>query len=223
MFLYVYDWSVVLGSWRFLAMGLLATLQLTAISAAIAAVVGLVIAVLRLSPIRALQVLAFTYVQVFRSLSLYIYVLWLYFGLSLVAGIDMSPTLAAIISLSFLYSAYMAEVYRSAIQAIELGQWEAARSLGLSTRQTFMAIILPQSLRIAVPPLVNNLVAILQDSSIVSYVGVTDLMYAGEQMASYYRAPVEMYTTVAAIYLVVVLVISGAIRPIERLLSRHLS
>src|SRR6185295_165422 len=134
-------------------------------------VIGLIIAMCRLSPFAPLSALAYAYVQVFRALSLYVYILWVYFGLPAFVGVRLSPFQAAVLSLTLLNSAYMAEIYRAAIRSIDLGQWEASRSLGMNPIWAFFAIILPQAWRIAVPSLVNQFTDIIKDTSIVALIG----------------------------------------------------
>jgi His/Glu/Gln/Arg/opine family amino acid ABC transporter permease subunit len=222
VFAYAFQWSVLRPAIGELWHGLRVTLELSAISLVLSLALGLVVALCRMSPIRVLSAVAYVYIQVFRALSLYIYVLWIYFGLAGAVGINLSPLTAGIVALTVLNSAYMAEIYRSAIGAVEVGQREAAASLGFSRTQAFLTVVLPQATRIAAPSLVNQFVDIVKDSSIVAIIGTSDLFGVTNRLVSYYRAPFELYTLVAFFYLAIVLTISAAAAVIERRLGRHI-
>jgi len=204
-----------------LANGLVLTLQIAALSFVFAVLVGLLVALCRLAPFAPVRALAFGYVQLFRAISLYIYMLWIFFGIPLAFGLRLTPLQAGVISLTLLDSAYMAEIYRSAIRAVDRGQWEAADSLGMSRPTSFFSIVLPQALRIATPSLVNQLVDIIKDSSIVAVIGASDLMYTTIRLVSSTNRPFELYTTVGLIYLALVVLVSQVARRIERRLSLH--
>jgi len=117
----------------------------------------------------------------------------------------------------------MAEIYRAAIQAIDPGQREAARSLGLGSVSTFATVIFPQAWRIAIPSLVNQFTDIIKDSSVVALIGAGDLMYQTIERVSFYQRPFEFYTAVAAIYLVMVVIVAQLAARLEKRLQRHLA
>ena len=218
---YAFRWSVVSGSLGELLHGVRITLVLSALSLVLSLVLGLVVALCRVSPFAPLRWLAFVYIQVFRALSLYIYALLIYFGIAAVSGLNFSPVQAGVIALTALNSAYMAEIYRSAIGAVDPGQREAATSLGFGRVRGFTTVVFPQAFRIAFPPLVNQFVDIVKDSSIVALIGTTDLMGVTNQLNGVYRAPFELYSTVAFFYLSLVLLVSGGAALVERRLNRH--
>jgi len=218
---YTFRWSVVSGSLGELLHGVRITLVLSALSLVLSLVLGLVVALCRVSPFAPLRWLAFVYIQVFRALSLYIYALLIYFGIAAVSGLNFSPVQAGVIALTALNSAYMAEIYRSAIGAVDPGQREAATSLGFGRVRGFTTVVFPQAFRIAFPPLVNQFVDIVKDSSIVALFGTTDLMGVTNQLNGVYRAPFELYSTVAFFYLSLVLLVSGGAALVERRLNRH--
>src|SRR5205085_9007568 len=126
---YSFDWSVCLKVLPFLERGLGVTVRITLLSMAFSLVLGLIVALVRMTP-GPIGLIGFMYIQVFRALSLYVYILFVYFGIAAAFKLDFDPITAGVLSLTLLNSAYMAEIYRSAIQAIEPGQREAARSLG---------------------------------------------------------------------------------------------
>jgi His/Glu/Gln/Arg/opine family amino acid ABC transporter permease subunit len=219
---YAFQWSVIRPAIGELWHGLRITLELSVLSLAFSLALGLVVALCRLSPVRVVRGAAYVYIQVFRALSLYIYVLWIYFGIAGAVGINFSPLTAGVVALTVLNSAYMAEIYRSALGAVDPGQGEAATSLGFGRVRGFSTVIFPQAIRIAVPSLVNQFVDIVKDSSIIAIIGTADLFGVTNRLVSYYRAPFELYTLVAFFYLTIVLVISTFATVLERRLQRHL-
>ena len=220
---YTFRWELVPESAGALAHGLKVTLELSALSFALSLVLGLVVALCRLAPSRPLRAVAYVYTQVFRALSLYVYVLFLYFGIAAVFGINLGTFTAGVVALTLLNSAYMAEIYRAAIRSVEPGQREAALALGLGHIRSFASVTLPQAIRVAVPGLVNQLVDIIKDSSIVAVIGVFDLMGTTIQLVNSERAPFELYTVTALTYIALILLVSAAAALLERRLARHLA
>lgn len=219
---YTYDWSVVIKSIAFLEKGLLVTVRISVLSVVFSLALGLLVALVRMVP-GPIGLIGFVYIQVFRALSLYVYILFVYFGIAAAFGLNFDPITAGVISLTLLNSAYMAEIYRAAIQAIDPGQREAARSLGLGSITTFVNVVFPQAWRIAIPSLVNQFTDIIKDSSIVAVIGTPDLMYATIERVSFYQRPFEFYTTLAGIYLVMVVIVAQLANRLEKRLQRHLA
>ncbi len=219
---YSFDWSVTVKSLPFLLKGLQVTVRITVLSMAFSLVLGLIVALVRLAP-GPVGALGFLYVQVFRALSLYVYILFIYFGIAAVFHIDFDPITAGVVSLTLLNSAYMAEIYRAAIQAIDPGQREAARSLGLGAIASFVNVTFPQAWRIAIPALVNQFTDIIKDSSIVAAIGTPDLMYQTIERNSFYQRSFELYTQTAVIYLIMVLIVAQLAARLEKRLQRHLA
>jgi His/Glu/Gln/Arg/opine family amino acid ABC transporter permease subunit len=218
---YAFQWDVIRPAIGELWHGLRITLELSGLSLVFSLALGLVVALCRMSPIRPLRAAAYVYIQVFRALSLYIYVLWIYFGIAGAIGVNFSPVTAGVIALTVLNSAYMAEIYRSALGAVDPGQREAAASLGFGRIRGFVTVVFPQGIRVAVPSLVNQFVDIVKDSSIIAIIGTADLFGVTNRLVSYYRAPFELYTLVAFFYLTIVLLISALAAVLERRLQRH--
>jgi His/Glu/Gln/Arg/opine family amino acid ABC transporter permease subunit len=219
---YTYDWSVIPASIAFLERGLLVTLRIAILAVAFSLVLGLVVALIRMMP-GPLGLIGFLYIQIFRALSLYVYILFVYFGLAAAFGLNLDPIPAGVVTLTLLNSAYMAEIYRAAIQAIDPGQREAARTLGLGGTRTFTTVVFPQAWRIAIPSLVNQFTDIIKDSSVVALIGAPDLMYQTIERVSFYQRPFEFYTTVAGIYLVMVVIVAQLASRLEHRLRRHLA
>ena len=219
---YTYDWSVIPASIAFFERGLAVTVRIALLSVAFSLVLGLVVALVRMVP-GPIGFIGFVYIQVFRALSLYVYILFIYFGLAAAIGLNLDPIPAGVVSLTLLNSAYMAEIYRAAIQAIDPGQREAARTLGLGGTRTFTSVVFPQAWRIAIPSLVNQFTDIIKDSSVVALIGAPDLMYQTIERVSFYQRPFEFYTTVAGIYLVMVVIVAQLASRLEHRLRRHLA
>jgi His/Glu/Gln/Arg/opine family amino acid ABC transporter permease subunit len=219
---YTYDWSVVWKSVPFFERGLAVTLRITVFSIAFSLVLGLIVALVRMTP-GPIGMIGFAYVQVFRALSLYVYILFIYFGIAAVLHIDLDPLTAGIVALTLLNSAYMAEIYRAAILAVDSGQREAARSLGLGSVSTFATVVFPQAWRIAIPALVNQFCDIIKDTSVVALIGVSDLMFQATERNSFYQHSFEIFTAVAAIYFVLVFIVAQLAGRLEKRLQRHLA
>ena len=221
-FAYTVQWDVIRPAIGELWHGLRITIELSLLSLVFSLALGLVVALCRMSAIRPLRALAYLYIAVFRALSLYIYVLWIYFGIAGVFGINFNPITAGVLALTVMNSAYMAEIYRSALGSVDPGQREAATSLGFGRVRGFVTVVFPQGARIAIPSLINQFIDIVKDSSIVSIIGTADLFGVTNRLVSYYRAPFELYTLVAFFYLTLVLAISALAAVLERRLQRHL-
>lgn len=207
---------------RFLAAGVSTTLFLTVASFAVALVAGLVAALLRLSRSVLLRTVAVLYVEVVRGVPLLVLLLYIAFvvtpWLADVTGVRWwrDNVVRAVMGLGIGYGAYLAEVYRAGIEAIPRGQVEAALSLGLSRAQTLRHVVLPQALRIVLPPLGNDFVALLKDSSLASVISVTELTYSGNLNVARTFRSFETYNAVALLYLCMTLAGSAGVRLLER-------
>jgi glutamine transport system permease protein len=219
---YSFDWSVAVKVLPFLIKGLQVTVQITVLSMALSLVLGLVVALVRMAP-GPIGMVGFLYIQVFRALSLYVYILFIYFGVAAALHIDFDPIAAGVISLTLLNSAYMAEIYRAGILAVDPGQREAARSLGLGSIATFANVTFPQAWRVAIPSLVNQFTDIIKDSSLVAAIGTPDLMYQTIERNSFYQRPFELFTVLGLIYLAMVLIVAQLASRLEKRLRRHLA
>jgi His/Glu/Gln/Arg/opine family amino acid ABC transporter permease subunit len=213
------QWAPVWQKMPALLIGLRYTAIVTVTSYAASLLLGLIVVLLRRSPIRWLQVLAFVYIQLFRSLSLYVYILFLYFGLAAFSAMAISPLSAAIISVTLLNSAYVAEIYRSAFDSVDPGQYEASEALGFSRWHRFFDVVLPQAMRLAAPALANQLIIVVKDSAIVGVIGVPDIMYEAQRAASVTYRQFEFLTTVAVIYILIVFALSWLSGLVERRLK----
>jgi His/Glu/Gln/Arg/opine family amino acid ABC transporter permease subunit len=201
-------WAEVIRAMPQMLAGLKYTALISFASMAIALALAWIITAMRLSRNAIARTVAFCYVQLFRSFSTYVYILFIYFGLSAFFKINLQPVQAAIIALSLLNSAYVAEIYRSAIVNIDRGLREAAICTGLTRQQAFVHAVLPQAARLAFPSLLNQFIVILRDSSIVGVIGVADITFVASKAASVRYLQFEYYTAVAVIFVLIVFAIS---------------
>lgn len=203
------------------AEGAWVTVQLTAIAGPLGILIGVIVALAKLSKLPPLRWVANFYIWVLRGTPLLVQVLFA-FNLELF-GIRLSEFNAAVLALSLNVGAYNAEAIRSGILAIHKGQSEAARSLGLSPFMTFRDVIFPQSFRIALPPLVNNIVSLLKDSSLAYVIGVVELSNIGNRVQSASFEPIPVFLTTASIYLIMTSIMTQISGAIERQLDveRH--
>lgn len=186
---------------------------------ALAIVVGLIMAAMRRSKVLPVRVLAFIYVNLFRGAALYVLVIWLFNGVAVATGLLIPAVTVGILALLLLNSAYLAEVFRSSIDAVDRGQWEAARAIGLSRWDVFRRVVAPQAARVAIPATGNHLIDALKDSAILAVIAVPELMFVSNRIAQSTFRPFEMYVAAAAIYLVLVYTIAGLLRLLERSLD----
>jgi His/Glu/Gln/Arg/opine family amino acid ABC transporter permease subunit len=195
---------------------------ISVVSFALSIVGGLVLASMRQSRSVPVRVTGFVLIQVMRGIALYVLLLWLFFGLAAAGGFRFNPIPAGILALSLLNSAYMAEVFRAGYEAVPPGQKEAALAIGLKRRTWFRRVHLPQVTQITLPAAGNVFVDIIKDTSVLSVVGVTELLRESQRWAQFYSLPFEFYVAAAAVYLVIVVLVTVAWRRLERYAGRHL-
>jgi len=198
-----------------LLQGLVTTLLLSAASIAGGTLIGLVAAVLRsFGPWGSARV-ARLYTELFRGTPVLITLMFIYFGVSYF-GYAIDVFAAGVIGLSVYQGAYIAEVFRAGIEAVPRGQWEVSQILGLSRMQTFAFVVLPQTGRIVLPPLVGQYLSLIKDTSIVSMIGMSELMHSGQAIVDRVGQPVAIYGLVALIYFVVCFPLSQWVRHHDR-------
>jgi polar amino acid transport system permease protein len=185
-----------------LLQGAVITITVSLLAFSLAMVSGLAIGIARISRLAPLRGVAACYIQFIRGTPLLLQLFFIYYVLPYV-GIVLTPFVSGAIGLTMNYAAYMAEVFRSGIQAIPKGQWEAGSSVGMSRSLLMRRIILPQAMRIIVPPIGNFFVSIFKDSALVSVITMRDLMFSGELLASATYKHFEIFTMVAVIYFLI--------------------
>ena len=195
------------------------TILISVLAYAIALILGLAFGILRLSLSRPVRWLASAYINVIRGVPLLVLIFFIYFGLGKIVNLD--RFVAGVLAVGICYGAYLAEIFRSGIQAIDYGQHEAAMSLGMTRWQTLRHIILPQSVRIVVPPAANEFIACLKDSSLVSIIGLRELTRAGREYSSQYFLDFHTWLAVGIIYLVLTLSLTRLVKVVERRVAVH--
>ena len=211
-----FDMNLVVNSFPLLLIGAGVTIQITVLSTAIGFVIGLVVGVARISHLRPLRLLAEVYVEFFRGTPLLVQIFLFYFALPVITGQRIDPFIAAISACGINSGAYVAEIFRAGIQSVDAGQMEAGRSLGMTWIQTMRYIIVPQAFKCVIPPLGNEFIAMLKDSSLVSVIGFEELTRRGQLIIAKTYGSMEIWLSVAVIYLAMTLTISRLVAYLER-------
>ncbi|HBT47085.1 MAG TPA: nickel transporter [Peptococcaceae bacterium] len=217
--------SLIFNSFPYLLGGALETIKLAFLAVLVGCVLGLVVGLGRLSGQRVIRALAAFYVDFLRGTPLLVQVFIVYFGFPQILEQLGSPVTrippfwAALIAFSLNSGAYVAEIFRAGIQSIHRGQMEAARSLGMTYGQAMRYVILPQAFRRVIPPLGNEFIALLKDTSLLSVIGITELTRRGQIIIASTFRPFEIWFTVALIYLALTFSISRLVNFLERRLD----
>ena len=211
-----FDLSLIASSFPLLLRGAGLTLEITALSVGIGLLLGLLLSLLQLSKSPFLSIPAKVYVDFIRGTPLLIQIFIIYFALPNIAGHRIDPYVAAVAACSLNSGAYIAEIFRGGIQSISLGQYRAGLSLGMTNTQTMRYIILPQAFKRIIPPMGNEFIAMLKDSSLVSVIGFEELTRSGQLIIAETYGTLEIWTCVAILYLVMTLTISRFISWLEK-------
>ncbi|ACZ77030.1 MULTISPECIES: amino acid ABC transporter permease [Dickeya] len=194
--------DIIISALPLLLTGLGTTLVLSVAAIIGSTLLGLLAAVLRTSRLPIARQLALLYIELFRGTPVLITLMFIYFGVAYF-GYDINLFAAGILGLSIYQGAYIAEVFRAGIEAVPKGQWEVSWILGLSKRQTFLSVILPQTRGIVLPPLTGQYLSLIKDTSIVSMIGMSELMHQGQAIVDRIGQPVIIYGLVALLYFAV--------------------
>jgi lysine-arginine-ornithine-binding protein len=210
-----FDTSILRKTWTLFLKGVWMTAKLAFLSLFLGLPIGLFLSLARVQSSRLLSAPAAVYVEVIRGTPLLVQILFIYFVLPLF-GIHLPAFTSGVIALTINSAAYISEIFRAGILSIDAGQMEAARSLGMSYAQAMRRIILPQTFRRVVPPLTNEGIALLKDSSLVSVIGLTELARTGQELASRYAAPLTIWPIVALFYLLLTFPLTRVAEYLER-------
>ncbi len=213
---YTPDWSVVTDRWRQFAEGAWVDVWVALVGFGLACILGLGNALLRTSGINLLSIPSFLYVQVMRGIPLYVMILYVYFGIANALNIDFTSFQAMILALALTGSGYTTEIFRAGLGAIDRGQMEAARSMGLNRFHTYRHVILPQAFRIVVPPLGNTFIGMLKGATLMSVIAVPDMVFLANELNVTLFTPFEVFTAVAVILVAIVLFFSALVWVLER-------
>ncbi len=210
------DFELIQRALPILLMGAGVTIEITAFSVAIGFFIGLFVGIARISQFKILQIMAAVYADCIRGTPLLVQIFLIYFALPMAIGQRVEPFVAAVAACGINSGAYVSEIFRAGIQAIDVGQMEAGRSLGLTWWQTMRFIILPQAFKNILPPLGNEFIAMLKDSSLVSVIGFEELTRRGQLIIAQTYGSFEIWMTVAVLYLIMTMAISRIVAFLEK-------
>lgn len=218
---YQFRWDIVWHNLPFLLSGLRMTLVISAVSLALSIVLGLVIAVMDLSRFWLPRLIATGFGELIRNTPILVQLLWVYYVLPMVFGIQIDAFAASVLGLTVYASAFIAEVYRAGIQSVPIGHREAAQVLGLTPVQSFVRIVMPQAIRAILPPMAANFVQLIKYSSLASVLSVAEVTRRGMELSSSTFRPLEIFSFIALIYFVICWPLSLSIRVWERRLRER--
>lgn len=214
--MYSWDFTALRPFWGLIAQGLGTTVFFTVTTVLAGLLLGLVVAVLRMEGRLWLSLPLRAYIEMFRCTPLLVQLIWVYYALPVLVGVDLSASIACFLTLSLYAGSFYAEIFRGGFEAVDKGQWEAGRAIGMRRANIFRRIILPQAVRVMIPSLINQTVLQLKNTSLVSVVAVGDLLYQGTVITSAIYRPLEVYTVIALIYFAVLFPITLAADQVER-------
>lgn len=213
---YTWSWDVVFSSLPVLAQGAWMTIRLTCIAVGLGILIGTFLGMGRVSSVKIIFGLSSSYVHFIRGTPLLVQLFFIYYALPIVLGRHVPPFAAAIVAMSLNSAAYVAEIVRAGIQSIDRGQMEAARSLGMTYQQAMLHIIIPQTFKRIIPPLGNEFIAMLKDSSLVSAIALEELVRKGQIIYGRTYKSFEVWTAVALFFLLMTLPITALVNYTER-------
>ena len=217
---YKWDFSAVWSHFDLLLIGLLGTIKIALVSIVLGVAVGMVLALLRLSSNGWLRIPATAFVEFYRNTPPIVHFFWFFYALPIVIGLNLDPYAAAVLALSTQSGAFYAEVFRGGIVSIERGQWEAARALGMTHNAVLRRVVVPQAVRRMVAPFVERSFELTKTTALASTLAYAELLYQAQQVNSITFRPMEVYTTIAVMYFLVLFAASSLMRVAERRLSR---
>lgn len=210
------NFELIQGAIPLLLAGAGITLEITAMSVGFGLLIGMIIGVARLASVKPVRYAANFYVDFIRGTPLLVQIFLVYFALPTIIGQRIDPFFAAICACSINSGAYIAEIFRAGIQSIDKGQMEAGRSLGMTWYQTMRYVIMPQAFKRVIPPLGNEFIAMLKDSSLVSVIGFEELTRRGQLIIARTYASFEIWLAVAVIYLIMTFTVARLVGLMER-------
>ncbi|KAA0684474.1 amino acid ABC transporter permease [Azospirillum brasilense] len=217
--MYTFNFEMLWGyRWLFLN-GTLVTIGLTAAVVVLGLLLGLIGGLAQLSRFAVLRWISWAYIELFRCTPLLVQLLWFYYALPMLTGIQIDAVTASVLTLSLYGGSFYAEVIRGGVVSIEAGQSEAGLALGMTPAKVMRRIVLPQAVKRMIPPLMNQSIIQFKNTSLVSVVAVPDLLYQGQVAATDTFRPLEVYTIVALIYFVVLVPLTAIVKRGEKQLQ----
>src|SRR5204863_2298649 len=202
--MHVWNFAPIWANADLLALGLLNTLKVTGAALAFGVPLGLVLALLRLSPRRVLAWPAGAVIEVFRTTPPLVQLFWFFFALPILIRVEMTPFTAAVLTFSIQSAAFFAEVFRGGIVSIDRGQWEAGKAIGMTHAQSMRRIILPQAVKRMIPAFMERAIELMKTTTLVATISYADLLFAANEVSQQSFRPLETYTGVALSYFVVI-------------------
>ncbi len=215
------DFGIVLEYWRPLAVAMVMTLGITATALTLGLVLGIALAILLEMRIGPARYVINAYIEIWRNTPLIVQLFWVHFGMPVLTGVSTTALQSGLLALTFQSSAYLADIARAGIQAVPKGQWDAIKALALPGRTGWLEVVLPQALKIMIPPLGNLAVSFLNGSALLGLLSVGELMTVTSKISDYTSKPVEIMTVVALIYLAINLLISRFTNRLEHFSGRR--
>nr|WP_306267728.1 amino acid ABC transporter permease [Pararhizobium sp. IMCC3301] len=212
---YNWDFSAVYTNWYLLLIGLKNTIILAIVCLGLGLFFGLFVGAARYSSKRIFNWPATAFVEVFRNTPVLVQIMWFFFAFPIIAPFDINAFTAAALGLTLNTIAFSSEIYRAGIQSIHKGQWEAAKALGMNYLQQMRRVILPQAIRRMVPAFMNRAVELIKMTSLASVIAYGELMHQAKTISTIAFNPIEMYTSVALIFFVMIYPLALLVRRLE--------
>jgi polar amino acid transport system permease protein len=219
--MYAWDFAALKPYWGLIWQGLVVTVFYTVTTVTAGLAIGLLTGILRTTAPRIVTIPLRAYIEVFRCTPLLVQLVWVYYALPVLIGVDMTASAACFLALSLYAGAFYAEIFRGGIEAVDVGQWEAGRAIGMRKAKIFRRIVLPQAIQVMIPAFINQTVLQLKNTSLVSVVAVGDLLYQGQVITAASYRPLEVYTAVAAVYFAVLFPLTLAADRLELRMGAH--
>ena len=216
---YEWDFSGVWAHRDMLLAGFIGTMKIAAVAIGLGVVFGIALATLRLSGKSWLSRPALWVIEFYRNTPPLVHFFWAFYALPVLIGISLDPYVAAVVALSTQSGAFFAEVFRGGLVSIERGQWEAARAIGMKTHQALRRVVLPQAMARMLPPFIERSFELIKTTALASTLAYSDLLYQAMQINSITYRPLEVYTVVAAIFFLTLLMLSVGARTLEHRLG----
>ena len=216
---YTWHFEVLVPYWPVFVNGAIVTMELTFVSAALGTVIGLPAAIGRESQLIPIRWLSTSYIEFIRGTPALVQIVWIYYCLPILTGIQFSAFLTMIIALGIHEGAYIAEIFRAGIGAVDRGQFAASYSLGMSHMRALRRIILPQAIQKMIPPFVNEFANLLKVTTLGSVIAVQELQHSATGLISVIYRPLEVYTTLAAVFFIITYPLIFLARRLEQRLN----
>jgi polar amino acid transport system permease protein len=217
---YAWDFSFLWDYRGLIVRGLGMTIAYTVVTILVGLAIGLAAGLMRLSRNRLISAPAALYIEAFRGTPLLVQIIWFYYALPVVLGIDIPAPFAAGLVLSLYTGAFYAEIVRGGVDSIERGQWDAGRAIGMRRGQVLRHVVLPQAVKRMIPPFMNQSITQLKNTSLISTIAVADLLYQGTIITAATYRPLETYTAIAVLYFLVIFPLTVLAQRAERRLAR---